>query len=143
MPSLPPATHLCATLIGCQLGLLCPEPERLAPLGGAISARARSAGFHVVGEAFHFFGPHAITGALLLAESHLCFHTWPEFGVVYLDLFTCAQSETAVRAMEELIGLLAIEFFCASEMKVSLLDRNRGGVPQLLRNSVPPIEGVL
>jgi S-adenosylmethionine decarboxylase len=141
MPPLPPATHLCATLNGCYLEELCPSKEHLAFIGETLSARVRSAGFHIVGEAFHFFGPHAITGALVLAESHLCFHTWPEYGVVYLDLFTCAQSDTAVIAMRVLVEDLATDLFCANETNISVYDRNETAANRALRPLPSPSEG--
>lgn len=55
-------------------------------------------GLHVVGDHFHAFTPAqpfqtaGITGVVLLAESHLAVHTWPESGVVTLDVFVCNQS---------------------------------------------------
>jgi S-adenosylmethionine decarboxylase proenzyme len=43
-----------------------------------------------VGEKFHQFdGGNGITGVILLAESHLAIHTWPELGSVTLDVFVC------------------------------------------------------
>lgn len=56
---------------------------------------AKAAGLTVVGECFHHFAPAAngqaagVTGVVLLAESHLAVHTWPEHGVVTLDVFVC------------------------------------------------------
>ena len=135
MPSLPPASHLCATLTGCHLVDLCPSAQHLAPFGEALSERVRTAGFHVVGEAFHFFAPHAVTGALVLAESHLCFHTWPEYGVVYLDLFTCAHGESAITAMQELVTELAADLFCSTKTNISWHDRNALGSDQTFRSA--------
>lgn len=53
-------------------------------------AAARQAGLRVVGDCFHAFGaPGGVTGVLLLAESHLAVHTWPEFGSATVDVFVC------------------------------------------------------
>jgi S-adenosylmethionine decarboxylase len=50
----------------------------------------RAAGLSIVGECFHDFGDQqGVTGALVLAESHLAIHTWPESGYVTLDVFVC------------------------------------------------------
>ncbi|MDR1423713.1 MAG: adenosylmethionine decarboxylase [Azoarcus sp.] len=53
----------------------------------------REAGLTVVGQLFHAFGlpaaPAGATGAVILAESHLTVHTWPEQGAVTLDLYVC------------------------------------------------------
>ncbi len=43
----------------------------------------------VVGRASTTFNPHGVTAVLLLAESHISIHTWPEYGYAALDIFTC------------------------------------------------------
>ena len=53
-----------------------------------VDAAAR-AGLHVVGECFHQFEPQGVTGTVLLAESHLAIHTWPEHGFVSIDVYVC------------------------------------------------------
>jgi len=43
----------------------------------------------IIDTKFHHFSPHGISGVILIAESHLTVHTWPEYGYVALDFFTC------------------------------------------------------
>ena len=51
---------------------------------------ALAAGLTVVGELFHPFpAPGGVTGVVLLAESHLAVHTWPEQAAVTLDVYVC------------------------------------------------------
>ncbi len=45
--------------------------------------------FKVVSSCFHQFEPHGASAVYLLAESHLSLHTWPEYGYVALDIFSC------------------------------------------------------
>ncbi|HEX5660796.1 MAG TPA: adenosylmethionine decarboxylase [Polyangiales bacterium] len=59
----------------------------------ALRAAARAIGATVISAAFHAFSPHGVTGVLLLAESHLSIHTWPEYGYSAVDLFTCGNSD--------------------------------------------------
>jgi S-adenosylmethionine decarboxylase proenzyme len=66
------------------------------------------AGLLVVAEAFHQFPGAGATGALVLAESHLAIHTWPELDSVTLDLYVCnysqdnrAAAETAYEALRK------------------------------------------
>jgi len=66
------------------------------------------AGLLVVAEAFHQFPGAGATGALVLAESHLAIHTWPELDAVTLDLYVCnysqdnrAAAETAYEALRK------------------------------------------
>lgn len=47
------------------------------------------AGLHVVGQSSYHFEPQGFTFAILLAESHLSIHTWPENGNVAFDIYTC------------------------------------------------------
>jgi S-adenosylmethionine decarboxylase len=55
---------------------------------------ARAAGAQILHCHFHAFGPgRGITGVLLLAESHISIHTWPEFGFAAADIFMCGQAE--------------------------------------------------
>jgi len=46
-------------------------------------------GATVVGEAFHHFSPQGVSGTVVIAESHLSVHTWPEARYVAVDIFTC------------------------------------------------------
>jgi S-adenosylmethionine decarboxylase proenzyme len=50
---------------------------------------ASAAGLTVVGDCFHQFAPQGVTGTVLLAESHLAIHTWPEHGFVTIDVYVC------------------------------------------------------
>ncbi|PAP76150.1 adenosylmethionine decarboxylase [Rubrivirga marina] len=55
----------------------------------------RAAGATVLGARFHQFQPEGVTGIVLLAESHASVHTWPEAGLVTLDVFTCGALDAA------------------------------------------------
>lgn len=54
---------------------------------------AQQAGATILAEQFHQFDPHGITGFLLLAESHISVHTWPEEGLAAIDVFTCGRMD--------------------------------------------------
>ncbi|MFP3299985.1 MAG: adenosylmethionine decarboxylase [Thermoplasmatales archaeon] len=49
---------------------------------------------------YHQFSPTGVSGIVLIAESHISFHTWPEYGLVTLDVFTCGPTEGAEAAFE-------------------------------------------
>jgi S-adenosylmethionine decarboxylase len=51
-------------------------------------AISRSGGT-IIKPCFHQFSPHGVTGVVVIAESHVAVHTWPEFGYCALDVFTC------------------------------------------------------
>jgi S-adenosylmethionine decarboxylase proenzyme len=44
----------------------------------------------IVNEVFHEFNPHGFSGVVVIAESHFAIHTWPEYGVVSIDIFSCS-----------------------------------------------------
>ena len=48
----------------------------------------------------HKFLPHGVTGVVLLSESHITFHTWPEFEYLALDIFTCGKKCNPYKALE-------------------------------------------
>ena len=52
-------------------------------------ASIQRSGLTVLGELFHEFDGGGVTGTVVLAESHLAIHTWPEYGYAAVDVFTC------------------------------------------------------
>ncbi|MFH1462548.1 MAG: adenosylmethionine decarboxylase [bacterium] len=71
--------------------------------------------------AIHKFEPQGITGIVLLAESHIALHTWPEFNYVAIDIYTCGDKATPAKALEYLKG----EF---KPKKVEIKEIKRGQV---------------
>jgi S-adenosylmethionine decarboxylase proenzyme len=63
-------------------------------------AAANAAKVTIISVTTHQFTPHGITGYLLLAESHISIHTWPEHGYAAVDVFTCGGDPKA--AIEEI-----------------------------------------
>lgn len=47
----------------------------------------------VLNKTYHKFKPYGLTGLYLLSESHLSFHTWPEYNKICLDIFTCGKNK--------------------------------------------------
>ena len=62
-----------------------------AALRDVLRAAADAGGATVVGEEFYAFPNGAVTGVLLLAQSHLSVHTWPELGLANVDLLSCGE----------------------------------------------------
>lgn len=92
----PAGIHLLADLAGVDPALLADPPAIEALLREA----ALAAGAHILFGHFHAFGPGmGVTGVLLLAESHISIHTWPEHGFAAADIFMCGAARPQ-RAME-------------------------------------------
>jgi len=81
-----------------------------AMLADACRRACSDAGLAVVAEAFHQFAGAGATGALVLAESHLAIHTWPELNSVTLDLYVCNYSQDNRVAAETAYEALRTEF---------------------------------
>jgi len=50
---------------------------------------AKIANATIVNSVFHHFNPYGVSGAVIISESHLAIHTWPEYGYAAVDVFTC------------------------------------------------------
>lgn len=84
--------HLTADLHNCRCAPdWLTDPQRL---GDWCLAAVAASGLQAVNQLFHAFpatdqGPGGVTATVLLAESHLCVHTWPEQKAVTLDVYVC------------------------------------------------------
>ena len=87
-----------------------------------ISALIKKYGFHELGSYYHSFEP-GITGAVVLAESHITFHTWPEFGYVSLNVFTCNYTKDNDDNAKALFDEIA-RIFQATEIDKQIVMRN-------------------
>jgi S-adenosylmethionine decarboxylase len=111
--------QLTADLHGCAAGR--PAMTDPATLRSTCLEAVRGAGLTPVGELFHRYAPApgqpapaGITGVVLLAESHLAVHTWPELAAATLDVYVCnLGSDNSLRA-EALLATLIGAFAPAS-----------------------------
>ncbi len=55
---------------------------------------------------YHEFQPAGITAVLLLSESHISIHSWPEHGYVAIDVFTCGQTVSPEAAIDHIVEVL-------------------------------------
>ncbi|MGE3692974.1 MAG: adenosylmethionine decarboxylase [Novosphingobium sp.] len=79
--------------------------EDLAFVEAVLREAAEAAHCHVVGINLHHFGPgHGVTGIVVLAESHISIHTWPETGLVAVDIFVCGKHADAHAALDVIAG---------------------------------------
>ena len=104
-----PGLHLMADLYECACA---PDLMLHGPSLRETCIRfVRQAGLTVVGDHFHGFTGGGVTGAIVLSESHMAIHTWPEHRYVTLDVYVCNYSENnrdkARSLFERLIDLFA------------------------------------
>lgn len=86
-----PGLHLIGDLHGCRCDARLMHDA--AHLQDFCQRAVADAGLTTVGSLFHSFGEgEGVTGAVVLAESHLALHTWPEDDYVTLDVYVCSYS---------------------------------------------------
>ncbi|MBF0506096.1 MAG: adenosylmethionine decarboxylase [Nitrospirae bacterium] len=78
-------THLLVELRDCNPVVL----KDLTEVKNALVAAAKEAKATIIDVSFHEFNPFGISGMVVIAESHLSIHTWPEYAYAALDIFTC------------------------------------------------------
>lgn len=77
--------HLLIELWSCNRQKI----DNLDYLEKIMAQAAEAAGATVLKTAFQDFNPQGVSGVVVIAESHLTIHTWPEFGYSAVDIFTC------------------------------------------------------
>jgi len=77
--------HMLLELFKCPADLLNDIPKIEAILVDVVEKVKAT----LVNKNFHHFSPHGVSGVVVIAESHITIHTWPEHGYAAIDVFTC------------------------------------------------------
>ncbi|WP_306589652.1 adenosylmethionine decarboxylase [Geothrix sp. 21YS21S-4] len=112
--------HLLVEFTGCDPAALA-DLERIT---AAMLAAARASGATIVTHSFHHFSPHGVSGAVIIAESHLAIHTWPEHGFAAVDYFSCGavDAEAAVAVLKAALSAAATEVLSLTRGPLGRLD---------------------
>lgn len=70
---------------------------------------AKESSATIVNSVFHHFNPYGVSGAVIIAESHLAIHTWPEYGYAAVDVFTCGDTINPWKAFDYLEKIFKAE----------------------------------
>jgi len=131
-------SHLLGEWYGCPRTDLLRRADKLRTM---CLQRAREARMDVVGEVFHQFTPEGVTGTILLAESHLAIHTWPESGFVTIDVYVCNERKDnrakALQLFRSIEEMLAPTWTHSAHIMRGLSDDESAGTPQVGLRSVP------
>jgi S-adenosylmethionine decarboxylase proenzyme len=79
--------HLLVEYHGCNRAIL----DDIKAIEALMSVAAKAAGVTIVASVFHPFAPQGVTGVVVIEESHLSIHTWPEHGYASVDFYTCGE----------------------------------------------------
>ena len=112
------AKHLLLELKDCDKEVL----NDLGFLKSALLMAASECGATALGESFHQFHPQGVSGVVVIAESHLFIHTWPEYGYAAVDIFTCGDSVQSKKAAKLLIEKLGANNHSIIEIQRGILD---------------------
>ena len=80
--------HLLIECHDCENGIL----DDVNAIENAMNHAAEASGATVVRSVFHRFNPVGVSGVVVISESHLAVHTWPEYGYAAVDIFTCGEA---------------------------------------------------
>jgi S-adenosylmethionine decarboxylase proenzyme len=97
--------HLLFDCYGCRGAVLSDLPA----VSDLLRRAAAAFGLTVIAERLHQYLPQGVSGVLILAESHLAVHTWPERGFAAVDLFTCGARPDPARIADHLRSALGAE----------------------------------
>ncbi len=105
--------HVLAEVYGCDFSTL----NDLEKIREIFVSAALSAGAEVRETAFHRFSPQGVSGVVVISESHLAIHTWPELGYAAVDVFTCGDRVDPWVALDAVVKNLNADDVQASEFK--------------------------
>jgi len=106
----------------------------------AMTNAAKIAGATVINSTFHHFSPWGISGVVVIQESHLAIHTWPEYKYAAVDLFTCGESVDPWICFEHLKQVFQANYSAMELMRGSLsLIKKSEFVPQPTRHEPSPV----
>jgi spermidine synthase len=114
--------HILVEFMNCDPHIM----NDVAQIERDMVAAAQRAGATVINSTFHHFSPWGVSGVVVIQESHLAIHTWPEYGYAAVDLFTCGEMDAWI-SFDHLKECFKSQSYSAIEMKrgsVNLLTRN-------------------
>lgn len=106
--------HILVEFLNCKADVL----NDVVAIEKAMVEAAQIAGATVINSTFHHFSPYGVSGVVVIQESHLAIHTWPEYRYAAVDLFTCGDTVDPWVSFEHLK--------MAFEASYSALEMNRG-----------------
>lgn len=110
--------HILAEIYDCDPNIL-NDRELIEEI---LVKAALEAGAEVREVAFHKFSPQGVSGVVVISESHLAIHTWPELGYAAVDVFTCGDRVDPWDACNYISDGLGSKHMDATEVKRGLFD---------------------
>lgn len=112
--------HVLAEIYGCDYEIL-NDKETIEKI---MVESTLKTGAEVREVAFHKFSPQGVSGVVIISESHLTIHTWPEFGYAAVDVFTCGDKVNPWEACNYMTSLLKAKDISATEVKRGIINED-------------------
>lgn len=109
--------HVLAEIYGCDFEIL----NNIQKVERIMVNAALEAGAEIREYVFHKFSPQGISGVVVISESHLAIHTWPELGYAAVDVFTCGDTVDPWDACNYLTEHFEAKQISAKESKRGIL----------------------
>ncbi len=113
-------THIVCELSGCRQELLTDVDSVRQIMENA----ARESNAQILKVVFHRFQPQGVSGVVVLAESHISIHTWPEAGYAAVDFYTCGDHTDPWLACEYAAKNLGATSYLTTEVKRGIASTN-------------------
>jgi len=110
--------HVLAEIYDCEFAML-DDPNAVRDV---MVQAAEYAGAEVREVVFHEFSPQGVSGVVVIAESHLTVHTWPELGYAAVDVFTCGNTVDPWEATRYICEHFGAKRVTASETKRGIFE---------------------
>jgi S-adenosylmethionine decarboxylase len=109
--------HILAEYYSCDISTL----DNIALLEECMQKAVVASGATIVDTKFHQFSPYGVSGVIVIAESHMAIHTWPEYGYAAIDFFTCGERVDPWKAFDHMKKTLKPLTYSTKELKRGLL----------------------
>ncbi|MDD3436497.1 MAG: adenosylmethionine decarboxylase [Candidatus Gastranaerophilales bacterium] len=119
--------HVLAEFFECDPNIL----NNVSMVEKSMIEAALECGATVVQKCFHMFNPYGVSGVVIIAESHLAIHTWPELGYAAVDLFTCGDKCDPKISYEYLKKKFNSKNASFQELKRGIIDEETQRVAQI------------
>ena len=110
--------HILVEFHGCSADILNDVPR----IEQSMLEAAKQAGATIINSVFHHFAPFGVSGVIVIQESHLAIHTWPEYRYAAVDLFTCGDTVNPWVSYDKLKKAFEAEHGSAIELNRGQLD---------------------
>lgn len=115
--------HILVDIFNCNPKLL----EKVDFISNTMHEAAKKSGATIVGKYFKQFDPYGVSGVIIIAESHISIHTWPEHGLASVDYFSCSDDvdmNAAINHVKETLGGKDIKAFEVKRGEMSARKNN-------------------